>query len=116
MKRFLALLLIAAVPLQGLATLVTHTLDDGHGAPATLVHAHSGQQGDAAGEHTAAFPSDDTASCCLFAGSCYGTPALIARFWFAHGAGLAAERAPFALSCFTSFAPESPERPPLAVA
>lgn len=114
MKRFLALLLLVAVPLQSIATLVTHTFDNGHGA-VTLVQAHSGQQGDAAGEHAAPFLPDDTASCCLFVGFCYGTPGLIARFWFPHGAGLTAEPVHLALSSFASFAPESPERPPLAV-
>jgi hypothetical protein len=115
MKRFLVLLLLAAVPLQGLATLVTHTFDNGHGAPATLVHAHSGQQDDAAGEHAAPFPPDDTASCCLFAGFCHGTPGLIARFWFPHGTELAVEPVLLSLSFFTSFPPESAERPPSAV-
>lgn len=107
MRRFVALLLLATLPLQGLATLVTHTFpgDNGHGAPAAPVQAHDGQQ-DAAAED---------ASCCLFAGFCYGSPGLIARFSFPHGAGLAAEPVLIALSSFTSFAPESPERPPLVV-
>lgn len=117
MKRFLVLLLLAAVPLQGIATLVTHAFpgDDGHGAPATLVQAYGAQQDQAAGDHSAPSPHDDATSCCAFAGFCYGTPGLIARFWFAHGAGLTAEPVLLALSSFTSFAPESPERPPLAV-
>lgn len=114
MKRFLVLLLLAAVPLQGIATLVTHTFDNGHGAPATLVQAHSGDVQDS-DHHSAPLLQADTASCCLFAGFCYGTPGLIARFWFPHGAGLSAEPVHLALSSFASFAPESPERPPLAV-
>ena len=115
MKRFLVLLLLVAVPLQGLATLVAHTFDNGHGAPVTLVQAHSAQQGDAGDDHATPFLPDDTASCCLFAGFCYGTPDLIARLRFPHGPGLTAEPVLLALSSFTSFAPESPERPPLAV-
>jgi len=104
MKRFLALLLLAALPLQGLATLVTHTFpgDNGHGAPTTAVQAHSDQQ-------------DDAASCCLLAGFCYGTPGLIARFWSPPGARIGIEPVLIALSAFSSFAPEFPERPPLAV-
>jgi hypothetical protein len=116
MKRFLVLLLLVAVPLQGLATLVAHTFDAGHEAPVTLVQAHSGgQQGDAGEDHATPFLPDDTASCCLFAGFCYGTPDLIARLRFPHGPGPGAEPMLVALSSFTSFAPESPERPPLAV-
>jgi hypothetical protein len=115
MKRFLVLLLLVAVPLQGLATLVAHTVDDGHEAPVALDQAHGAQQSDAGGDHDAPLLPDDTASCCLFAGFCYGTPDLIARFPFLHGARLTAEPVLLVLSSFTSFAPESDERPPLAV-
>lgn len=62
MRRFLALLLLATLPLQGLATLVTHRFsgENGHGAPATLVQAHDGQQDAAAEDHSAPFPYDHT--------------------------------------------------------
>ena len=117
MKRFLALLLLAALPLQGLATLVTHTFpgDKGHGAPATLVPAHGDHQDAAADDHDGPLPPDDTASCCLFAGFCYGSPDLIARFWFPLGVRFTNEPVLAAVYSFTSFAPESPERPPLAI-
>lgn len=115
MKRCLALLLLATLPLQGLATLVTHTFagDHGHGAP--LVQAHDGRQDGAAEDHSAHAPYDDPASCCVFAGACYGSPGLIPRPWSPLGAGFAAEPVLIALYSFSSFAPESPERPPLAL-
>jgi hypothetical protein len=117
MKRFLALLLVAALPLEGLATLITHAFpgENGHGAPAMLAHAHGGQQGDAAEDHYAPLPVDEPASCCLFAGFCYGSPGLIARFGSPPAAGFTTEPVLMALSSFTSFAPESPERPPLVL-
>jgi len=112
MKRCLALLLLATLPLQGLATLVTHTFagDNGHGAP--LIQAHGGQQ-DGAEDHSAHAPYDDTASCCVFAGACYGSPGLLPRPWSPLGAGFATEPVLIALYPFSSFAPEFPERPPL---
>ena len=117
MKRFLLLLLLAALPLQGLATLFTHTFpgENGHGSPATPVEAFGGQQDDAADDHSVPLPHDDTASCCIFAGFCYGTPGLTARFGFPLGVGFFTTRPVLlALTSFTSFAAESPERPPLA--
>lgn len=113
MKRCLALLLLAILPLQGLATLVTHTFagDNGHGAP--LVQAHDGQQ-DGAEDRSAHAPYDDTANYCVFAGACYGSPGLISCPWSPLGAGFAAEPVLIALYPFRSFAPEFPERPPLA--
>ena len=117
MKRFLALLLLAAVPVQGLATPITHVFygENGHGAPATLVEAHGAQQHDAGDDHAAPLPHDDTASCCIFAGFCYGTPGLIARFWSPLAEGFSNELMVIPLYSFTSFAPESPKRPPLAI-
>jgi len=113
-RRCLVLLLLATVPLQGLATLVTHTFpgDNGHGAP--LFQAHDGQQDAAAEDHSAPLPYDDTASCCLFAGFCYGSPGLIARFWSPLGARFPTEPVRIAPYSFRSFAPESPERPPFS--
>ena len=111
MKRCLALLLPAILPLQGPATLVTHTFacDNGHGAP--LVQAHDGQQ-DGAEYHSAHAPYDDTASCCVFAGACYGSLGLTPRPWSPLAAGFATEPVLIALYPFSSFAPEFPERPP----
>jgi hypothetical protein len=117
MRRFLALLLLAALPLQGLAPLVTHAFsgDNGHGVPATLVQAQDGVQDAAAEDHSAPFAYDDTASCCLFAGLCHGSPGLIARLWSPLGPGFTSEPVPIALYAFHSFASEFPDRPPLAV-
>lgn len=118
MKRFLVLLLLAALPLQGLATLFTHTFpgEDGHGSPARLVEAFGGQQDDAADDHSVPLPHDDTASCCIFVGFCYGTPGLTARFGFPLGIGfITSGPVLIGLTSFTSFAPEFPERPPSAV-
>jgi len=117
MKRFLALLLVAALPLQGLATPITHVFpgENGHEAPVTLVEAHGGQQHDAGDDYSALLPHDDTVSCCIFAGFCYGTPGMIARFRFPLAEGFTHEPMVIALYSFTSFTPESPERPPLAI-
>jgi hypothetical protein len=116
MKRFLALLLLVALPLQGLAVLATHVFPEGdrHGAPATLLQAHGAQHDGSAADHHASLPVDEAASCCVFAGSCHGNPGLIARFWSPLAAGFTTEPVIVAFSSFTSFSPESPERPPLA--
>jgi hypothetical protein len=114
MKRCLALLLLATLPLQGFAALVTHTFagDNGHGSP--LVKAHDGQQDAGVEDYFPPVLHDDSLSCCVIADFCYGSPALIARFNPTLGTGLATEPAPIAPYSFSSFAPESPERPPLA--
>ena len=117
MRRLLALLLLAVLPLQGVAVLATHIFPDGdrHGAPATLVQAHGAQHDGSVDDHDALLLVEEAASCCVFAGSCYGNPGLVARFWSPPAAGFTTEPVIMAQSSFTSFSPESPERPPLAI-
>ena len=114
MKRFLAVVLLVALPLGSLAAVISHALpgEMGHAAPATMVHGD--QQDDAGDVHSALLPhDDDSASCCVLAGFCHGTPGLTDWLCSPLRDGSATDRVLIAPHCFTSFASESPERPPL---